>query len=336
MITFCFGTRPEIIKMAPVIWEFKRRGLPFRTVHSGQHFDYRMSEQFLEEMTLPKPNENLNVRSFPDMLSNFTYCFQGTEPTCVVVQGDTNTTLAAGLAAAKLKIPVCHIEAGLRSGDMDMPEELNRILVDNLSAWRYAPTNRARENLQYEGLGSLLVGNTIVDVVERFRPTRGEKKHILVTMHREENTNSPDTLRSLIIMMHKIWKRTKIPFIFPMHPRTFNVMANIEAKFHEEGINFTAPLGYTNFLTAEAEAHCIVTDSGGVQEEACILGVPCLTIRDSTERQETLGIGANRLVSIRNLDLNVKVVMEKEATWEHPYGKDVGKAIADHLEDYYV
>lgn len=332
MITFCYGTRPEIIKIAPVMWALDRAGVVYRSIHSGQHYDRNMSTGFIEEMKIPQPDENLETRTFPEMVAQFTYSFQGEETPCVVVQGDTNTTLAAGLSAAKLKIPVVHIEAGLRSWDMEMPEELNRILVDNLSSNRFSPTHEAYDNLTAIGLDSFLTGNTIVDALQRFKPTPNGKKHILVTIHREENTTDGTWVNKFLKGLREIHKKHDLDIIFPVHPRTRKLI-----KEPQNGITLAGPLGYRDFLQAEVDSSCIITDSGGVQEEACILGVPCITMRDSTERPETLTLRANRLASLMSFDAHIDEILTNGfTTWGQPYGENVGEKIAYHLVRLYA
>ncbi|NJE06202.1 UDP-N-acetylglucosamine 2-epimerase (non-hydrolyzing) [Thermococcus sp. M36] len=314
---FVFGTRPEIIKLAPVIRAFIERGVEPLLIHTGQHYDYEMSAVFLEELELPPIDYHLEVGSGTQAeqtglaMIKIERVLMKEKPDVTLVQGDTNTVLAGALASVKLKIPVAHVEAGLRSLDRTMPEEINRILADHASEVLFAPTEDARKNLEREGITEnvYVTGNTVVDavlqnaevaekksdVLERFglKP----KEYILITAHRAENTDSRENLKRLV----EILEGLPIEAIYPMHPRTRNRLKEFDLWDRIssiENLTITKPLGYLDFLRLEKNARLIMTDSGGIQEEAIILNVPCLTLRYNTERPETVEAGGNILVGL--------------------------------------
>ncbi len=331
---FVFGTRPEIIKLAPVIRAFEKRGVRPLLIHTGQHYDYEMSRVFLEELELDGIDYHLEVGSGTQAEQTGTAMIKiekvlvNEKPDVVLVQGDTNTVLAGALAAVKLRIPVAHVEAGLRSFDRTMPEEINRILADHASEVLFAPTEEARRNLEREGIteGVYVVGNTIVDavlqnseiaerksdVLERFglKP----KEYILITAHRAENTDSMENLTKLIEILEALPMRA----IYPMHPRTRNRLKEFglwERAGSIKNLIITQPLGYLDFLKLEKNAFVVMTDSGGIQEESIILGVPCLTLRYNTERPETVKAGGNVLVGLeknRAIHYLQKLIEERE------------------------
>ncbi|WP_042697871.1 non-hydrolyzing UDP-N-acetylglucosamine 2-epimerase [Thermococcus sp. PK] len=314
---FVFGTRPEIIKLAPVIRAFERKGIEPLIIHTGQHYDYEMSKIFLEELELHKIDYHLEVGSGTQAyqtgiaMIKIEEVLMEEKPDVTLVQGDTNTVLAGALASVKLKIPVAHVEAGLRSFDRTMPEEINRILADHASEILFAPTEDAKKNLEREGIveGVYVVGNTIVDAVlqnseiaerkSRILETLGlePKEYALLTAHRAENTDSEENLKKLVEIIESL----PIPVVYPVHPRTekrlksFGLWERLEAKEH---VVLTKPLGYLDFLKLQKNAKFVLTDSGGVQEESIILNVPCLTLRYNTERPETIKAGGNVLVGL--------------------------------------
>ncbi len=360
---FVFGTRPEIIKLAPVIRAFLERGVEPLLIHTGQHYDYEMSSVFLEELELPPIDYHLEVGSGTQAeqtgkaMIKIERVLMDERPDVTLVQGDTNTVLAGALASVKLKIPVAHVEAGLRSFDRTMPEEINRILADHASEVLFPPTEEARKNLEREGITEnvYIVGNTIVDavlqnaeiaekksdVLERFNLK--PKEYILVTAHRAENTDSRENLERLVQILESLPMRA----IYPMHPRTrkrleeFGLLERVEAI---ENLTVTKPLGYLDFLRLEKNAFAIMTDSGGIQEEAIILGVPCLTLRYNTERPETVEAGGNVLVGLeKERVLNyLKRLMEDREFYErmanapNPFGDGrAGERIAEILLELY-
>ncbi|MBI2846566.1 MAG: UDP-N-acetylglucosamine 2-epimerase (non-hydrolyzing) [Chloroflexi bacterium] len=336
------GTRPEIIKMSPVIREYERQGLDYFILHTGQHYSYELDRIFFEELELPEAKYNLDVGSGPHgrqtgkMLMDIEQVLLKERPEVVLVEGDTNTILAGALAACKLRIKVGHVEAGLRSYDRSMPEEINRMLADHVSDYLFAPTGGAKDILLGEGIPEskiFVTGNTIVDAVHQNLQLAERKSHILeklhiqkgeyllATVHRAENTNAVDRLEDILKGFDLVHKEFRLPIIFPIHPRTRGVMKEygLEAP---AGVMLLEPVGFLDFLQLEANARLVLTDSGGVQEETCILKVPCVTLRDNTERPETLKVGSNILVGAnkdRILD-GVKEMMGRDRVWGNPFG----------------
>ena len=348
---FVFGTRPEIIKLAPVIRAFEKRGVKPLLIHTGQHYDYEMSRIFLEELELNSIDYHLEVGSGTQAeqtgiaMIKIEKVLIKEKPDVTLVQGDTNTVLAGALASVKLKIPVAHVEAGLRSFDRTMPEEINRILADHASEVLFAPTEEAKKNLENEGIreGVYVVGNTIVDAVlqnaeiaerkSRILEKLGlkPKGYILITAHRAENTDSKENLEKLVDILEAL----PIKAVYPMHPRTRNRLKEFglwERVKKIENLIITQPLGYVDFLKLQKNAKIVMTDSGGLQEESIILNVPCLTLRYNTERPETVEAGGNILVGLEkdralyyvNKLLNDKEFYEKMASADNPFGD--GKA----------
>jgi UDP-GlcNAc3NAcA epimerase len=282
------GARPQFIKTS--VFSRLIRSAPYRQrvteylVHTGQHYDENMSEVFFREMEIPEPDVNLGIgsrthgRMTGEMLAAIEILLMERRPDIVLVYGDTNTTLAGALAAAKLGIPVAHVEAGLRSYNMQMPEEVNRLLTDQISTWLFCPTANAVENLRREGLPNTLRG--------------GEPQRVLATLHRAENTDNADRLRSIVRALNAAADR---PIVFPVHPRTRKALAasGLELGSHVRAIE---PVGYLDMLELEEACELVVTDSGGVQKEAFFMGKPCVTMRDETEWTETVEAGWNRLV----------------------------------------
>ncbi|ASJ09023.1 UDP-N-acetyl glucosamine 2-epimerase [Thermococcus siculi] len=358
---FVFGTRPEIIKLAPVIRAFLERGVEPLLIHTGQHYDYEMSAVFLEELELPPIDYHLEVGSGTQAeqtglaMIKIEKVLMDERPDVTLVQGDTNTVLAGALASVKLKIPVAHVEAGLRSFDRTMPEEINRILADHASEILFPPTEEARKNLEREGITEnvYVTGNTVVDavlqnakvaekksdVLERFglRP----KGYILITAHRAENTDSRENLERLV----EILENLPMKAIYPIHPRTRKRLQEFglwERVSSIENLIVTKPLGYLDFLKLEKNAFAIMTDSGGIQEEAITLNVPCLTLRYNTERPETVEAGGNVLVGLekeRAMEYLKRLIEDEEfyrkmANAPNPFGDGkAGKRIAEILLD---
>lgn len=334
-IAILVGTRPEIIKMAPVIRECRTRKLDYFIIHSKQHYSEKLDGIFFSELDLPTPKYNLNVGSGghanqtgriliavePILLSE--------QPDVLLVQGDTNTVVAGALAAHKLGIKVGHIEAGLRSFDQTMPEESNRIVADHISDYLFAVTDLQVGQLKREGLPEskiFKVGNTIVDALlshriqaEKTSQILSElnlqkKAYYLLTSHRAANVDDPDALMEIIHLI------TKVPgtVYWPIHYRTQKVLKESKIDLPSNLI-WSEPVGYSDFLNLLSNCRAVITDSGGVQEEACILGVPCVTIRDRTERPETVDVGANVLVH-RNADAMVEALGRPITPWTNPFG----------------
>jgi UDP-N-acetylglucosamine 2-epimerase (non-hydrolysing) len=339
------GTRPEIIKLAPVIHALEARGAVFRLIHTGQHYSPEMDRAFFEALELPEPDHHLRV---PDegghaartgrMLVGLDEVLAARPVDFMIVHGDTNSALAGALAAAKLGIPIGHVEAGLRSFDRTMPEEVNRVLVDHLSTQLYAPTREAVGWLAAEGITKNvhLTGNTIVDAVYHLRgrlPSDLLDRHgvreggyVFLTLHRQENTDDPRRLAMIIEGLDGAARATGLPIIFSMHPRTrgrlerHGLAARLAAV---PGIRVIfPPVGFVECLTFQAHAAVVATDSGGLQEEACILGVPCVTLRENTERPETLEIGANVLAGYEpeRIATAFRTMAGRRGTWANPYG----------------
>jgi len=313
------GARPQLIKCAPLVKEIlaRGRGLELEIIHTGQHYDREMSAIFFQELGIPQPSANLNVGSASHakqtaiMMTRLEPLMIKARPDIVLVPGDTNTTLAAAVTAAKLTIPLAHLEAGLRSGDMNMPEEVNRKLTDHCSSLLFAPTKTAVSNLEREGLGGLayLTGDTNADALRHVMPilARMEKRimkrhrlssrnYILVTLHRPSNVDNPARLTRIQNALNKVSKTLNV--VFPVHPRTDARLVKL-TTFDDETKNMKLlnPQGFIETLSLLKNASCLLTDSGGMQKESFMLHTPCITLRSTTEWPETLVGGANRLVA---------------------------------------
>jgi UDP-N-acetylglucosamine 2-epimerase (non-hydrolysing) len=309
------GTRPEIMKMAPIVRALQKNKIPTTFVHCGQHYDYNMAQQFIEDLELPQPDYAYKVKaSSPaaqtaQIIAYMDKLLKETAPALVLVEGDTNSVLAAALAANKLEIPVGHVEAGLRSFDLRMPEEHNRRLTDHLSTFLFAPTEKAKANLKRESVwGKIYVtGNTIIDAVIQHLPIAEKKsgilgkirfeKFALATAHRAENVDDEAVLRIFM----EVFASSPVPVVYPMHPRTKKRLRQnkMYAQTSKLGnVQILPPLGYLDFLVLMKRSELIITDSGGIQEEAtapCIRK-PVLVIRLSTERPEAVEAGFAKVV----------------------------------------
>lgn len=341
---FCLilGTRPEIIKLSSIIRYLKAKRKNFFIIHSNQHYSANMDRVFFEELELPKTKYNLHVGSGThakqtgQMMIKIEKILTKEKPDVVLVQGDTNTVLAGGLTAAKIQIPVAHIEAGLRSYDNSMPEEINRIVVDHLSTFLFAPAKRQKEILAKEGIDKekiFVVGNTIVDAVLQNKELAQKKSktlnklkiqpktYFLLTLHRPSNVDNKRTFQNIISALNKIISKFKMPIIFPIHPRTQARIEEFKLSLSQDIITLP-PVGFLDFLQLENNARLILTDSGGIQEEACILKVPCVTIRENTERPETIEVGANILAGTKTKKIlqAVTKMLNKKAKWRNPLG----------------
>jgi len=311
------GTRPEIIKMAPVVRALKERSLPYVFVHCGQHYDYNMSQQFIEELELPAPNFGFKVRAYSPGLQTgrimtlIERVIKKTEPKIVLVEGDTNGVLASAIAAVKLNVPVGHVEAGLRSYDLRMPEEHNRRLVDHVSTYLFAPTENTRKNLEKESVwGKICVtGNTVIDAVIQHLPMAERKSSILdevrfkqfalVTAHRAENVDDPVVLKNFV----ETFVEAPLPIVYPVHPRARKRLRRqrLWRKLaSSSNVQLLSPLGYFDFLVLMKRCEMLLTDSGGIQEEATAPPIrkPVLVIRLSTERQEAVEAGFAKVVGV--------------------------------------
>ena len=337
------GTRPEIVKMAPVIRALRDHKIPAIFVHCGQHYDYNMSQQFIEELALPKPDYKYEVKAYSQgaqtarIIAHMEKLLKKTSPSVVLVEGDTNGVLATALAAVKLKIPVGHVEAGLRSFDLRMPEEHNRRLTDHVSTYLFAPTATASDNLKRENVWgkAYMTGNTVIDAVTQHMPiaekkstilqTLRFKKFILATAHRAENVDDFKVLKDFM----DAFAESPIPVVYPMHPRTRKRLLQNHAYGSAEGngnVQVLPPLGYLDFLLLMKNCEMIVTDSGGIQEEATApcMRKPVLVIRLSTERPEAVEAGFAEVVGVEKtklLDTIQRTLDEKkELPEKSPFG----------------
>jgi len=355
-ISIVLGTRPEIIKFSPIIRECERLGLDYFILHTGQHYSYNMDRVFFEQLCLPEVKYNLDVVSGTHgeqtgrMLIGVEPILRKEQPSVVLVEGDTNTVLAGALAAAKLGFKVGHVEAGLRSYDRQMPEELNRVLVDHCSDLLFAPTQESKKTLLNEGISSgkiFVTGNTIVDAVDQnlgiskkdsgVLDSLGVKNgdYFVATVHRQENVDDEKRFRGIVEGLRTVHEAFGFPVVYPIHPRAKKQLDAFNVKV--DGIEVVDPLDYLSFLQLESSARLVLTDSGGVQEEACALGVPCVTLRYSTERPETLKAGSNVLAGTEPGEIKEKVglMLSRGNSWENPFGDGkAGEKIVRVLEEY--
>jgi UDP-N-acetylglucosamine 2-epimerase (non-hydrolysing) len=310
------GARPNYMKIAPVVREMAKFPDDFaqRLVHTGQHYDDNMSKLFFDELEMPRPDINLEVGSgshaaqTAQVMLRFEPVIELFKPDWVLVPGDVNSTLACALVAVKLDVKVAHVEAGLRSFDRTMPEEINRLLTDQISDLLLTHSPEANDNLIREGVAPEkihLVGNTMIDTLVRVMPLAEDRwpslraqfgfaEFVLVTLHRPSNVDAAEGLNEIISALNEVSE--KLPVIFPVHPRTRKRIAEHSIRV-SDNIHLTDPIGYVDFLALQAHAAAVVTDSGGVQEETTFLGVPCFTVRQNTERPITVAQGTNQLVS---------------------------------------
>ncbi|MBI3247453.1 MAG: UDP-N-acetylglucosamine 2-epimerase (non-hydrolyzing) [Deltaproteobacteria bacterium] len=308
------GARPQFIKAAPVSKALQQAGHQEFILHTGQHYDYQMSRIFFDELGIPEPKANLEIGSGPHgwqtghMLTRIEEVLVAENPSWVLVYGDTNSTLAGALAAAKLHIPVAHVEAGLRSFNRHMPEEINRVLTDHISSLLFCPTETAARNLAQEGIttGVLLVGDVMYDAlvhnlrIAEMRSTILEQlglrphDYLLATVHRAESTDHDENLQKLLRAFVE-FAQSGQTVVFPVHPRTRKRLNALNMICHPRLLRID-PVSYLDMLALEKQAKVILTDSGGVQKEACWLGVPCVTLRTETEWVETVASGWNVLV----------------------------------------
>jgi UDP-N-acetylglucosamine 2-epimerase (non-hydrolysing) len=349
-VTVAVGTRPEIIKMAPIIWEvLKRRSLELIFVHTGQHFSPNMSDVFIRDLNLPKPDFFLDVRSGSHaqqtarIMVRTERVLKDTVPDIVLVEGDTNSALGVALAASKLKIPIGHVEAGCRSFDRNMPEEINRVLITDMATLHFAPTPFCRENLIHEGVSErniFLTGHPIVDLLahvgERtdnssiFKDLGIKKKaYYLLTIHRAENIDNPKKLQSILCFAAEITK--EIPIIFPIHPHTRKNLRRFRMERLLRPIVSIPPLNYFDFISLVKHARLVLTDSGGVQQEAAILHTPCITLRETTEWVETVRKEVNFLAGTEAVNI-LRTLHFIESNYDKIISKfDEAKGIFGHL-----
>jgi UDP-N-acetylglucosamine 2-epimerase (non-hydrolysing) len=307
LVVHVVGARPNYMKVAPVYDQLERRGhVEQRLIHTGQHYDALMKDVFFAELPLPRPHLELDAQTTEDALTGLERAFGELQPDLVVVAGDVNSTLAGAVAARKCGRPVCHIESGLRSDDWRMPEERNRVITDHLSRLLLTYSETADTKLANEGIPNKeqtveRVGNTMIDTLKaNEEEARGleawrqyglePQNYLLITLHRPNLVDVPELLGRTIQALNDL--AIDVPIIFPMHPRTRKMLdqLGVEPRFAA-----VPPLPYRSFLSLEADAAAVITDSGGIQEETTVLGVPCFTLRDNTERPETLD-GTNTLL----------------------------------------
>lgn len=368
-IATILGTRPEIIKMAPIIDEISKRDINQVVIHTGQHYDKEMSDDFFRDLEIPTPDYNIHVGSGTHgkqtglMMKGIEEVLLEEKPDIVLVQGDTNAVLAGALVASKLHIAIGHVEAGLRSFDMTMPEELNRRVADVATTMYFIPTEQSAINLLAEGFSHknlFITGNTVVDACFRhleIAKKRGFENEALagldidnldniltLTMHRAENVDVKERVVNIIGALKEL---SDMNIIFPIHPRTKNTLLNF-GLFDElndlEHVHIVKPIGYLDFLLLTSNSTLILTDSGGLQEEAITLNVPALTLRYNTERPETVTAGGNILVgSDKDVILeNARKILSDEdfanamKNAPNPYGQgDSAKLTVDAIEQYY-
>jgi len=355
LICSIVGARPNFMKIAPVYLELEKRGMPQLLVHTGQHYDPAMSDVFFEELGLPQPDAFLGVGSGTHA-EQTARVMTALEPICaehrpdlVIVGGDVNSTLAAALVAAKLGIPVAHIEAGLRSFDRSMPEEINRVLTDHISELLFTSELSGNANLLHEGIPSdriHMVGNCMIDSLKRHldlalarsaweRFSLSPKEYGIVTLHRPAAVDEPASLEEFRRALREVGQQ--LPLLFPVHPRTRESIGRTGLDWRP--VRLTDPIGYIDFLGLMAQARIVLTDSGGIQEETTALGVPCVTMRNNTERPATVEMGTNRIAGTTYAGIVTAASQALSATneakgmpplWD---GAAAGR-VADTLEDW--
>jgi UDP-N-acetylglucosamine 2-epimerase (non-hydrolysing) len=341
-IAFVFGTRPEAIKIAPLVHEFTRRGVRAVTIHTGQHFSRSMSSSLLDELGLGKPTHQLRAPASPDeqlgtMISSVSAVLRANPVRAVVVQGDTNSVLAGAIAAHQAGTPVVHLEAGLRAS-WEMPEERNRVLTARLASLHLCPTPLEVQHLAAEGIHDavFMIGNTVVDATLHFgrKAVRSSileqlglapRSYFLTTLHRPWNVDDRAVLQGWMRALAALGRRHGAPIVFPVHPRTASRLHafGLSALLHRAPFVRVRPLGYLDALRLLASANCVLSDSGGLQEEACTLRVPMITIRPNTDRPQTVAVGANVLCAtptVDALDAALGEVRSRSCSWANPYG----------------
>ncbi|MGH9503939.1 MAG: non-hydrolyzing UDP-N-acetylglucosamine 2-epimerase [Terriglobales bacterium] len=314
------GARPNLMKVAPVMGALKHYSSVKQTlIHTGQHYDTNMSDVFFQQLDIPAPDLNLGVgsgshaRQTADIMTRFESVVLERKPDMVLVYGDVNSTVAAALVCSKLETPVGHVEAGLRSRDRSMPEEVNRLVTDQLSDLLFTPSADGNENLEREGISPSkihLVGNVMIDSLVRLLPVAMAQKmnglperYVLVTLHRAANVDDDQTLKGILEFLLEL--NGQLQVVFPVHPRTRKRIADF--GFDASQLDLREPLPYIEFLALQSRATVVVTDSGGIQEETTYLRVPCLTLRNNTERPVTVTLGTNTLVGQNGTTLGTEL-----------------------------
>lgn len=354
-IVTIIGTRPEIIKMAPVVKALDGLHQDHVLVHSGQHYDLMMDRIFFRDMQLREPDEQFELKEQPPHLQVATTMRQVADVTeaadLVIVHGDTNTTVAGALLAKKQDRRLAHVEAGIRSFDKTMPEEMNRIIADQLSDLLFAPTRVSRDNLRKENVtaGVHVVGNSVIDALIQNLPMVEKKsdlvaklglerrRYIVLTFHRAENVDSKERLSRALEAFRAAADEAGLPIVFPIHPRTAKRLREfgLEKRAAALGsLRRIEPTGYLDMLALEKDAALVMTDSGGLQEESCFLRVPCVTLRENTERPETLDIGSNVLAGTDpdRVRAAIRHQLDAKRGWPNPYGDGTtGKQVAQQV-----
>ncbi len=358
MKKFCFvlGTRPEIIKLAPLIRRCVDQKIPFTLIHTNQHYDHMMDGIFFEELQLPSPDRQLKAAAatskefMANVIEGLQKLWGEEKPSVVIVQGDTNTVAAAAIAAERAGIPVAHVEAGLRSGDMKMPEEINRIVADHIAARLYAPTAHQVEKLAREAIPEsriVLTGNTIADAVSEHLKLAATvalpeglqklpKDYVLITLHRPALVDHADALRHALSEIASALTEMKMLGVFLTHPRTRKTLEHLH--FDAPALLTHEPIGYLEMLRLMTGAKAVITDSGGLQEETALLRIPCVTLRTTTERPETLDAGGNILIAPTDKKIGERIVafLREKIAWKPLYACDhpSDTMLADLLKHY--
>ena len=357
LIHHVVGARPNFMKVAPVHFALRgRSGVSQAIIHTGQHYDASMSDVFFDQLGIPEPDFNLGVgsashaRQTAEVMIRLESVFLEAKPDLVLVYGDVNSTVAAALVCSKLLIPVGHVEAGLRSFDRTMPEEINRILTDRIADYLFTPSVDGNENLIREGIPEEkihLVGNVMIDTLVRLLPSADgteicrslsltDRPYALVTLHRPSNVDDSGDLMETLDALNEIAAR--IDIIFPVHPRTRQMLQESGEKEFSGRFHFIDPVGYVEFLGLQRNATLVITDSGGIQEETTYLGIPCITVRENTERPVTVSMGSNvlagrdagRLKLEANAILNGKMKdCETPPLWDGKAGERIADVIVN-------
>ncbi len=357
LIDIIAGARPNFMKVAPIIRAIQDHGenkdfLNFRLIHTGQHYDAKLSATFFDQLGIPEPNENLEVGSGSQaeqtagiMIKYEKLLLQSRSDLCLVV-GDVTSTMACAITAQKLCVQVAHVEAGIRSGDWAMPEEINRLATDAVTNWFFTTSQVANENLKKSGIEEnriFFVGNTMIDTLlanmTRFKPPEfwsdlslDKKNYIVLTLHRPSNV---DELKSFSSLLRSIGRYSRgLPVIFPVHPRTAKSLSNLDAV--PQNIHIVDPQPYLEFNYLVKHAKVVITDSGGITEETTVMGVPCMTLRDSTERPETVTIGTNVLLGTYPDSLEPAMDKLFSGNWKlgsipEKWDGKTGERIVEHL-----
>ncbi len=360
-ITIIAGARPNFMKIAPIIEAIKKNkkqgfNINYRLVHTGQHYDKNLSDTFFEALNIPFPNTNLEVKSGSQaeqtaaIMIGFEKELQQNPCDLVMVVGDVTSTMACTIVAKKQGVKVAHIEAGIRSGDMSMPEEINRIVTDSLTDYFFTTSTYANRNLESLGVSKnnvFFVGNVMIDTLlkneNRLKKPLiwnelklKEKRYLVITLHRPSNVDEEKTLKKLITQLTSLGK--DFPIIFPVHPRTKKLLQGLSLNF--KNLHYIDPLGYLEFNYLVKNAFAVLTDSGGITEETTVMNVPCITLRDSTERPETCDIGTNVLVGNDSEKISAAFKELVSGNWKQGkipelWDGHAAKRIVDHLIDIY-